>query len=363
MEFREIFFLFVVPLLAAILTGLAVNFLARMRAATSRKEMLKEFEQLKVEKESLENQLEESRNLAETRGRLLSSKQEEYLAPLVELRESLGLEFTIGFDKTESSLSRAEIKQINSILEEVRQLREAQLKIMSEMLLNLGLILCAAGRLEEAIRIFQEAVESEAIAKDVRANLGMICLRLRKYEEAEQEFSTLVELAPHRFDAHFGLGLSLIELEKPEESVTALSTAIRLRPENARTYCELGKAYMLSGELERAMESAQVALKLNPGLYEGNILLQQLLIKQGRFEEAIKACRSYIGGKKDAIANYNLASAHALKGDKELALKALRDAISLADRLRFQAKDDPSFNNIKESPRFRELMEGRVGLF
>lgn len=363
MEFRDIFFIFVVPFLTAVLVGLAVNFLARMREATRRREMLREFGKIKEDKESLENQLEELRNLAEIRKVLLSRKQEEYLAPLVRLRESLGLESTIGFDRTDTSLSRAEVKQMNSILEEVSQLREAKVEILPETLLNLGLILCAAGRLEEATRIFVEAVEAGATVQDARANLGMIYLRLRKYEDSEREFSSLVEVAPHRFDAHFGLGLSRIELDKPEESINSLSTAIRLKPEYARTYCELGKAYMLSGELERAMESAQVALKLDPGLYEGNILVQQLLIKQGRFEEAIKSCRSFIGSKKDALANYNLASAHALKGDKELALKALRDAISLGDHLRFQAKDDPSFNNISESPRFRELLEGRKGLF
>jgi len=53
---------------------------------------------------------------------------------------------------------------------------------------------------------------------------------------------------------------------------------------------------------------------------------------------------------------YALAAAHALQGNSEAALEHLKAAIELRNQNRFQARQDPDFESLKNDPRFRNLM-------
>jgi tetratricopeptide (TPR) repeat protein len=225
------------------------------------------------------------------------------------------------------------------------------------------MILVVADRLDEATEMFREALEADSTDLDARANLGSIHLMMRNHNEAVSEFEALIELARHRYDGHVGLGLALVQLGKFDNGISAFTNAIRLRPEHTLSYCELGRAYMNAGEMDRAMESTKVALKLAPDIYGGNLLLQQLLVKMGRFDAAVKECRSYLARHEDAEVYYNLATAYALSGDRESALHELRRAIQLGGHLRFRAKDDRTFELLRDSRRFNDLLAGKPGLF
>ncbi len=362
-EFGDIFFVIIIPLVTAVIVGLGVNYLARTRARTQSRLAAERAAELEDSVARHREEASRLRELADARALLLRSWQEERLGPLEKLREDLGLDTLITIDEEPRGLDDDAEERFRETVEELEQFRSVQIPIHPPVALNIGLIHYAAGRREEAVASFEEVLEGDATNAEARSNLGYIYLRLRRFERALEQFQALLELEGHRFEGHFGLGLAAVNLGRFDEGIEALSTAIRLRPEFARTYCELGHAYAETGELERARESAKVALKLNPEMEEGELLLQRIRIKAGDFDEAIAACRRSLAKRDSHRAFYNLAVAYAMKDDLEAAIDALRRAVQLDDQTRFAAKDDPAFAPLRDSRRFRELLEGRPGLF
>ena len=363
MTFNDIFFLFITPVLAAVVVGYAVNLYARMRERTRARAYQHRIEMLDRALEELRSEAERMRSESDARARLLQRWQAEILEPLAALRAELGLGTLITLDTKPEGIPAANAESFGILQEKVSLFRSAGVPVLSEIAQNLAMLHFAARQWREAIELLEETIEGDPTNRDARQSLGNLLLRRRNFEEAQGQFRALLELSSKHFEAHLGLGLSLVELGRLKEAIEVLGAAISLRPDHARSYCELGRAFVADGQLERALESAQVALKLDPGMTEGRLLLQQILIKSGNFEEAIKACRDALADGESARVFYNLATAHTMGGDYESAIDALRRSFALDDEIRFAAKDDPAFHPLRESRRFRDLMEGRPGLF
>jgi tetratricopeptide (TPR) repeat protein len=362
-SFSDIFYLIVIPVLTAIVVGYAVNLYARMRERTSSKAYQDRIAVLDKALTELRDEAERLRMLGDAQGRMLQLWQSQHLEPLVVLRESIGLSTIIDVGMRPVGISAEAAKRFGEIQEKISQFRSAGVPILPEVAINLGVLHFSVRQWDEAIALMEEAIEGDPTHKEARISLGNLYLQQRRFEDARAQFQALVELSANVFEGHIGLGLAMIGLGRLDEAIDALSTAIRLRPEHARTYCELGHAYVAAGEMERALESAQVALRLDPRMIDGQLLLQRILIKSGNFPEAIKACRRALKMTDSPRVLYNLAVAFTMQGELEEALESLRRALSLDDEIRFVAKDDPALGPLRDSRRFKDLIEGRPGLF
>ena len=363
MTFNDIFFLFITPVLAAVVVGYAVNLYARMRERTRARAYQDRIEMLDRALEELRGEAERMRSESDARARLLQRWQAEILDPLADLRSRLKLGTIIDLDTRPEGIPAAHAERFGVLQEKVAQFRSAGVPVLPEIALNLAMLHFAVKQWREAIELLEETIEGDPTNRDARLSLGHLLLRRRLFDEARGHFRALLELSSNHFEAHLGLGLALVELGRLKDGIEVLGAAISLRPDHARSYCELGRAFVADGQLERALESAQVALKLDPGMTEGRLLLQQILIKSGNFEEAIEACREALAEGESARVFYNLATAHTMGGDYDSAIDALRRSLALDDEIRFAAKDDPAFQPLRDSRRFKELMEGRPGLF
>ena len=363
MEFTDILFTIVIPVLAALSAGLAVNFFAQTKKKNLLKRVARLQEDFAREKELLLNDKEEVGRISTLRSELITKWQSKFIKPLERIRTSLRVEDSLPKDFQYLELNKAEAKTLEEFEAEHKNLRRASVGLHPEVRHNYGLILAVTGRLEESVHQFREELSLDSTNLNARSNLGTVLYRLKQFEEARSEFATLAELASHRFDAHFGLGLCLIAEGNIDKGIEALSAAISLRPDHPPSYCELGHAYAIKGDLDRALESVQVALRLDSKIHEGRVLYQQLLIKMGQFDEAIKDCRRYSANFMSGIVYYNQALAHNMKGEREEAIKVLREAVQLDDSLRYRAKDDPNLASLGISKRFQDLLEGKPGLF
>lgn len=70
------------------------------------------------------------------------------------------------------------------------------------------------------------------------------------------------------------------------------------------------------------------------------------------FDERLREIR-----RSDALVTYNLACSYSLVGNKEKALNMLEEAICLGYRDRDHMLEDPDLSNLKDDPRFTELLE------
>lgn len=363
MEFSDLFFTVIVPALAAIIAGLGAWWLAGTRGASQVKSVRRRLEEAEAARQEAEEELERQKSIAETRALVLLRWQENYLRPLKQIVKQHRLEETVGFVDPRTKLTPAENRIVAEVAEEVESLLEADVQILPELLRTLGLLYFTLRKEDLAARYFELALRADSMDEDARANLGSIHLRNRNWDSAVEQYKALVEIASNRHDAHFGLGIAHIGGGRAEKAIEALTTAIRLAPEDARTYCELGRACMLNGELQRAIDAVQVALKINPRSMDAHLMQHELLLRMGEFAEAAKQCERLLKLGEVADVYYNLARARALMEDADGAFDALRKAVQLDDRARFRAKGESAFTPLSDKRRFRELLEGKPGLF
>jgi Flp pilus assembly protein TadD len=114
----------------------------------------------------------------------------------------------------------------------------------------MGIAETRAGRIDDAVREFQEALTRDPRSTNARANLGQIryeqgagLLESRRYADAATRLREAVDLMPDSAEAHNDLGVALASLGRVDEATGHFRRAIELQPDFA--------------EAKRNLESAQ----------------------------------------------------------------------------------------------------------
>ena len=97
---------------------------------------------------------------------------------------------------------------------------------------DLAMALLSAGRLDEAIAGFSEALRLDPRSAQAYCGLGLAYQQLERWLEAAESFKIAEELAPDTAVGPFNLGLALAELGRPEEARRALLRAAALAPDD-----------------------------------------------------------------------------------------------------------------------------------
>jgi tetratricopeptide (TPR) repeat protein len=122
----------------------------------------------------------------------------------------------------------------------------------------------AAGRLEEAARLYRRA--ESAAPRDIRASysLAMIDIRRGRREAARRRLRAVVTREPGLFAAHQNLGVVCQELTLWSEAAEAYERALALRPDAAETGFSLARALAVLGRIDDAVRCCR-ALAADPG--------------------------------------------------------------------------------------------------
>ena len=165
-------------------------------------------------------------------------------------------------------LSRsAEIELAGGSLERAAELFEALVERArgESELTNLGVVYLLLERLDDAIRLFEEALELAPTSPYARLNLAD-ALALRGDAEAAAEYyrQTLERIEADPDPDHLlTVGAqALAHLGRNEEAVGAVQRAIRLEPDNPQTQFEAAVVYVVVGERTSALLHARRALEL-----------------------------------------------------------------------------------------------------
>jgi hypothetical protein len=98
---------------------------------------------------------------------------------------------------------------------------------------ELGHLLQAQGRWDEAAAHLQAAIRLRSAADEPHCHLGLLYRHLQKPDEAMQEFQTALRLNPANDRAHSNLAFVLMEKNRLTEAGTHLRAALRLNPDDA----------------------------------------------------------------------------------------------------------------------------------
>ena len=119
-------------------------------------------------------------------------------------------------------------------------------------------------RVNEQLTQFADSPQLRAISVRVQIALGEIALAESKYAEAEKSFRRALELNPQAGRAHAGLAEVFVESNKLNDAIAEAKAALAAGDDHAVTYSLLGEALALNRNYDEAMTSFNEALKRQP---------------------------------------------------------------------------------------------------
>ncbi|WP_414664127.1 tetratricopeptide repeat protein [Horticoccus sp. 23ND18S-11] len=152
---------------------------------------------------------------------------------------------------------------------------------------NLGIALVDAGRADEALTHYHQALGLRRDYAEAENNLGYALSRLGRHAEALTHLERAIQLKPGYADAHNNLGAALMGVGRSTEGIAAFATAIGLNPRDAVAHFNHGLAIASSGRPAEAIAHFERALSLNPGYAEAELNWGVALTVTGRTSEAL----------------------------------------------------------------------------
>ena len=214
---------------------------------------------------------------------------------------------------------------------------------------HLGIERAKAGRLDEAIRCYNEALALQADHPDATFNRSLVLARQEKKEEAlagynavlakhpdyikalqnrglmhqeagdleraAADYGAALKLAPQNPDLLNNLANVFTALNRPDEALPLLETAAKAAPNDSRTYYNTALAYEAAIRWEQAANAYGRAAELAPADARPVHNLGVLRAKQARYEEAETLLQKALTlDPKHPLAAANLARVRAALG-------------------------------------------------
>lgn len=152
--------------------------------------------------------------------------------------------------------------------------------------LTLGAMSAKSGDYDSAIKMYRDALEIEPGDYRVLYNLsisyqkeGLNLLAVKALEESR-------ESNPDFLPTRFNLAVAYHEQRRYEQAIAEHKEVLRLSPVNAASHGDLGRIYSELGDMQTALKELNLALSIKPDLIPALIDRADLLVRQGRREEA-----------------------------------------------------------------------------
>lgn len=178
-----------------------------------------------------------------------------------------------------------------------------------------------AGRYEEALEAFLNAVAANPRDADALFDVGVTYERLGRPLEASAAFKSALELRPTSAKARARLCSSLVAAGQFWEGVEACGRAIKTRSTDPELFIQYGRAFAGAGLYDQAAEAYKLAIRLKPDAAEYHLALGLACERLGEYRDALDSIGRAVRlapGLQEARAEYGRVTAEL--ADLELAL-------------------------------------------
>jgi predicted TPR repeat methyltransferase len=160
---------------------------------------------------------------------------------------------------------------------------------------NLGDLLFKQGRLDEALGYFSSAILLEPASAVVHNNLGNVYLHRKQFQEAAFHFQKASALDPKYSNAHNGLGILLYESGQLEAAIKCYQQALEQDPGHLIARINLGTALAKQGRIVEALDQAEIVSRSSEDPAFPHSAMGDLLARCGASEAALVCYRTHLG--------------------------------------------------------------------
>jgi adenylate cyclase len=224
--------------------------------------------------------------------------------------------------------------------------------------------------LDNILEASAKALELDADLAEAHASRGLALSTVDRLDEAEAEFKTAIDLDPNLYEAHYFYARACFAQGRMEEAAEHFKRAAENMPNDFEAPIFLMELYNSQGRREDAMatgkrgfENAEQELAVRPENVRAAYLGASYLAQVGEEERAREWIdRALAIEPDDFLTQYNAACTLANLGDIDQAIDLLENALPQAhSEIRGWVKHDTDLDPLRDSPRFRALLESMGG--
>jgi Tfp pilus assembly protein PilF len=185
--------------------------------------------------------------------------------------------------------------------------------------------LCAAGRLDEALRLAEDGAAADPLSPEMVSSVGVVHYYKRNFDEAIRYQEKALAVSPSYGPAYFGIARALSGKGDYQRAIEFIGRAERAVGPHASYRAELARNYALAGWRDLADQTL------------GGLLVDA---RQG-------GPTSYEG----------IGFAYAAAGDRDRAFEWLNRALDHYHARKLFIKVDPRVDSLRDDPRFAALLQ------
>lgn len=125
-----------------------------------------------------------------------------------------------------------------------------------DLQLELGNVLYAENRFEEAVQAYRSAVNIDPSSKN-QFSLAQGLMKTGKYEAARKTFNNVIRMEPHSAHGYLGLGQTYAKEGDYQRALELFERAVDKQSDYYEAYIEMGYAYADMGEIDKAQEMVE----------------------------------------------------------------------------------------------------------
>jgi tetratricopeptide (TPR) repeat protein len=195
---------------------------------------------------------------------------------------------------------------------------------------SLGRAFAAMGRMNEAIACYQKALETQPDCFVAQIDLSNLLHQMGRLDEAIIQYQKALQIKPDYMEAQNDLGITLLKKGSVDEAIVHYQKALQIKPDYAEAHNNLGFALYSKERFDEAIVHFQQALQIKPDLAIAHFNLGIALLKKGSVDEAIVHLQKALEIKPNLVeAHYNLGFALYSKGRLDEAIRELQETLKL----------------------------------